>query len=192
MTNSKLSLYLKIALLGAVAFILMSFDFSVPFIAPFIKMDFSDLPALIGGFSLGPLAAILISAIKNILHFSRTSTAGVGEAANFLISVAFTFPAAFIYSKVKGKFSALIGMIIGTLVMVVVAAISNYYILIPAYSKFIPIETIIQMCNAINSNIHDITGYIYFMIIPFNLAKGILVSIVTFPIYKRISKHLKK
>lgn len=190
-TNSNLSMYLKVALLGSAAYILMSFDFSVPFIVPFIKMDFSDIPALIGGFSLGPIAAILISGIKNLLHFSRTSTAGVGEVANFLISVAFTFPAAFIYHRSKKRKSALIGMFIGIITMVIVAAVANYYFLIPAYSKFIPIDTIVNMCNAMNPRVVDIFGYIFYMIIPFNLVKGILVTLITIPIYKRISKYIK-
>ena len=128
----------NVAILSAVAFVLMMFDFPLLFIAPsFYKLDFSEVSVLIGGFAFGPWAAVLIEAVKIILKllFKPTETMFVGELANFIIGIAFTVPAAIIYRKEKSKKNALLGMIQGTLVMVVVGILANYIGLLPLYSN---------------------------------------------------------
>lgn len=114
-------------MLSAVAFILMFLDFSVPFMPAFIKMDLSELPALIGAFSMGPVCGILICLIKNVLHLFITTTGGVGELSNFLLGVAFVLPAGLIYRHKKSRRSALIGSLFGAVIMGVFSVVSNYF-----------------------------------------------------------------
>ena len=138
------------AMLTAIAYILMFFDFSVPFIMPeFIKMDLSELPALIGSFAMGPLCGVLICLLKNVLHLAITTTGGVGELSNFLLGAAFVIPAGLIYKHKKSRKSALVGSLLGDLFMGVFSIVSNYLLVYPFYYNFMPKETILNAYQAI-------------------------------------------
>ncbi|GAU75492.1 ECF transporter S component [Fusibacter sp. 3D3] len=182
----------KIAMLSVISFILYFIEIQVPIFPGFLKIDLSDLPALIGAFALGPVAGIAIEAIKNTLHLLRTSTGGVGEIANFLIGIAMVIPAALIYKKAKSKAGAVIGLLVGTLAMAIMGAFANYFVLIPFYTNFMPIDAIVGMGTIINPNINSILTLVLYGIVPFNLFKGLVVSLVTMMLYKRISPILTR
>ncbi|MGO1820229.1 MAG: ECF transporter S component, partial [Senegalia sp. (in: firmicutes)] len=158
--------------------------------------DFSDIPALIGAFALGPMTGVVIELIKNVLNLALegTTTAGVGELANFIVGSLFVFTAASIYEKGKSFKSAIIGLIAGTLVMTVVAAVANYFFLLPFYSKLygLPIDSFVEMGAVLNKYVVDVKSLVIFAITPFNIVKGILISAITIPLYKRISPILHK
>ena len=184
-----------IAILGVLGAILMVIDFPIAIAPSFYKMDLSDLPCLIGAFALGPIPALFIELIKIIvkLLIKPTSTAFVGELAAFIISSSFVLTAGFIYQKNKTKSNALKAMIIGTIVMAIVGTVANYAFIIPFYVKMynMPLETIISMGQAIFPIIKDKLSFVLCCVLPFNIIKGTIVSIVTFILYKRISVLLK-
>lgn len=190
--TSNLNKLIKISLMGVIAFVIMFLEFAIPIFPSFLKIDISDIPAIITGFALGPIAGVAVELVKNILHLFRTSTSGIGELANFLVGSAFVFPAAYLYSKKKDKKTAIMGMMIGTISMAVVGGIANYYILLPFYSNFIPIEAIVGMAAAVNSLVVDLKTLILYAIIPFNLVKGIVLTLITIPVYKKVSKVLHR
>ncbi|MBR2551579.1 MAG: ECF transporter S component [Erysipelotrichaceae bacterium] len=186
----------RIAILGACAFILMYFEIALPFIAPtFYKLDFSEIPVLIGGFALGPLSAVVIELIKILLKllFKPTTTAFVGELANFLVGCAFAVPAALYYQKNRTRKGALISLLIGTLCMVLAGFAVNLWLVIPAYVSIMhfPLEAIIGAGAAIFPVVDSVFMLVLCCTTPFNLIKGILLSILTFLLYKRISPFLK-
>ena len=180
----------KISILSVIAFILMQIELPLPIFPSFLKVDLSDLPALIGGFALGPAVGILIELFKNLMHLTRTSTSGVGELANFIVGISLVVPASMIYFKNKTKKNAIIGLLVGTIIMGIVGGIFNYFILLPFYANVMkfPMDAIIKMGSVVNKNIIDIKTLIFYAIIPFNIFKGIVVSIFTMLVYKRISK----
>jgi len=184
----------KIAVLGAIAFILMLVEFPLPFVPPFYKMDFSEVAVLVGGFALGPLAGAAIEAIKIILNlmFTGTSTAFVGEIANFIIGIAFVIPAALIYQKKKTKENAVRGLIAGGLCMTLTGLVMNVLVLLPAYSYFyhMPMDALIAMGTKLVPLIKDRFTFVLFATTPFNLIKAVCVSLITLLIYKRISPLL--
>lgn len=193
-TNKKMSVskMTKIAMLSVLAFVLMQFEVMLPIFPSFLKIDVSDLPALIGAFAMGPLAGVAIGAVKNLLHLFQTTTGGVGELANFFIGCAIVVPAALIYTKNKTKKSALVGLMVGTLVMSIAGALANYFVLIPFYSAFMPIDAIIGLGTAVNPAIVNLGTLVLFGIVPFNLMKGVVLSVLTVLLYKRISPILHK
>jgi riboflavin transporter FmnP len=177
MRNTKLQLMVKIGVLSALAYIIMFLEFPLPFFPPYLKIDLSDIPAIIGAFAFGPLAGVIVEFIKNLLHLiTKTETGGIGELANFLTGAAFVIAAAAIYFKNKNKKSAIIGLSVGTVIMTLVMCLANYYILLPFYLGSAPSP----------DNIHLIVT----MTLPFNLIKGIMVSIITALIYKSLSPIL--
>lgn len=192
MKKFKLATLLKIAILGAISFLIMMVDFPLWFAPSFYEIDFSDVPALIGAFSLGPLAGIIIELIKNILNVALTGsiTGGIGEVANFIIGAMFVGTAGIIYKKNKTRKSAIIGMAVGTILMAIVGSALNYYVLLPLYSKIMPIETILDMAKAVNNIVVDLKTLVIYTVFPFNLIKGLVVSLLTIPLYKRLSKVL--
>ena len=194
--KSKVRTLAQIAMLGAVATVLMLFEFPIPFIAPpFYEMDFSEVPVLVGAFAMGPVAGIAIEAIKILLNFviNGTITAGVGELANFIFGCAFLLPAALIYRKNKTRKNAIIGMAIGTVVMTVAACIINALVLLPAYGAAfgMPVDAFVQMGTSINKAIDSLFTFAVLAVGPFNLIKGIAVSAIVLLIYKRIRVILK-
>ncbi len=186
----------RIAILGVCAFILMYFEIALPFIAPtFYKLDFSEIPVLIGGFALGPLSAVVIELIKILLKllFKPTTTAFVGELANFLVGCAFAVPAALYYQKNRTKKGALVSLLIGTVCMALVGFAVNLWLVIPAYVSIMnfPLEAIIGAGAAIFPVVDSVFMLVLCCTTPFNLIKGILLSILTSLLYKRISPFLK-
>ncbi|NMB09040.1 MAG: ECF transporter S component [Tissierellia bacterium] len=185
----------KIAILGVISFVFMLLDFPLWFTPTFLKFDISDLPSLIGAFALGPMAGVLVQLIKNLLKLllAGTNTAAVGELANFVVGSVFAYTAGFIYYREKTFKNAIIGLIVGVLTMTVVISFANYYIMIPFYSKAygLPLEKIIAMSTAVNKYIVDLKSLIIFGVVPFNLLKGLVTSILTVLLYKRISPILK-
>jgi len=177
----------KTAVLSVLAFLIMFIEVPLWFAPPFLKVDFSDIPALIGAFALGPMTGVVIELIKNVLHIALkgTTTVGVGELV---------FTAASIYDRNKSLKSAIIGLISGTIAMTVVAAFANYFFLLPFYAKLYgaPLESFVEMGAAVNKFVNDVKTLVIFAISPFNIVKGIMISVVTIPLYKRISPLLHK
>lgn len=182
----------KISLLSVMSFILMFVNTPLPFAPAFLKLDIADVPSIIGGFAMGPVAGILIQLLKNLIHFiTNTSTGGIGEISNFIVGGSFVLISSSIYHMKKTKQSAVIGSIVATVVMTIVASVSNYFIIIPFYSHIMPIEAIISMGTAVNSLITDKLSLIIYGVIPFNIFKGILISVVTASLYKKVAPILK-
>lgn len=179
------------ALLAAVASILMFLNFALPIFPSFIKMDISDVPALIATFAIGPHAGVLVELIKNTINLTHTATGGVGELANFSIGCAFVVPAGLIYRRNKTRRGAVTGLAVGLFCMTFTASVANYYVLIPLYSYFIPMETIIGMYRAVNPYANTLFKAILMSVVPFNLLKGTLVAVLTLSLYKRLSHFIK-
>ena len=183
----------KIAILGALAGALMYLEIVIPPFPTFYKLDFSDIPALLGAFAMGPVEGVLIEAVKILVKFliKPTSTLGIGELANFTVGCALVFPAGLIYKRNKTRKTALIGMVSGTLIMTLIGAAFNYFVLIPVYAKAFGMEAILGMASAI-AGIKDLGTLVVFGTIPFNLIKGVIVSVITILLYKKVSPLLHK
>ena len=185
----------QIGMLGAIAVVLMLFEIPLPFAPVFYEIDFSEVPVMIGCFTMGPLAGAMIEFIKILLNFAvnGTSTAGVGEVANFLIGCALVVPAALIYQKKRTKSGAIVGMVTGTLFMTFVGCFLNAFILLPVFAKAFgrPIDALVEMGTAVNRHITSLSTFVIFAVAPFNLLKGFLVSLIVLLIYKKISPVLK-
>lgn len=196
MKNKKLNTLVKISLLSAMAFILMFLEVRVPLFPDFLKLDISDIPALLGAFALGPVEGIVIELMKNILHgFIKGSTSmWVGELANFLIGSALVFTAGLLYKRNKSKKTAVQGIIYGIIAMTVVASVFNYFVLIPFYATLfgMKVQDLIAMAAKANSKITDLKAYIVWAVVPFNLLKGIIIAVVTVPLYKKVSPIFHK
>ncbi|MCH5138971.1 ECF transporter S component [Clostridiaceae bacterium UIB06] len=194
MKNGKLNRLVKMSLLGVIGFLLMFIEVPIPIFPAFLKIDISDLPALIGAFALGPAAGIGIELLKNILHgiFKGAETAFIGELANFVVGSVLAFSAGYVYSKNKSKRTAALGLVVGTLAMTVVASVFNYFVLLPLYEKVLhfPISAIVAMGSKVNSNIKDLNSLIVWSIAPFNLIKGAILSVLTMAAYKSVSSVL--
>ncbi len=177
------------AMLAAISIVLMQFDFSVPLMPSFIKMDLSDLPALIGSFAMGPFFGALVVLVKNLLHLVRTSTGGVGELSNFLLGAAFVIPAGLIYHRNKTKKSAVAGSIIGAVCSAVLSVLTNYFIVYPVYTAFMPMDTIISMYKVILPSIKDgdLLSCLLIFNMPFTFVKAMFSVVITLLIYKPLS-----
>lgn len=184
----------QIGMLSALAIILMQFEIPLPFAPAFYKIDFSEVPVLIGCFSMGPFAGVLIELIKVILNVAikGTMTMGIGDAANFLIGCAFCVPAALIYQKKRTKSGAVTGMAVGTVIMTILGCVLNAYILLPVYAKAfeMPLDALVSMGTEVNGAITGLMTFVLFAVAPFNLLKGILVSLIVFFVYKKIRQVL--
>lgn len=181
-------------MLSALSAVLMMVSFSVPFMPSFIKLDFSEMPALIAAFSMGPLSGVMVCLIKNLINVCFTTTGGVGELANFLLGCSFVVPAGVIYYRQKNRKMALIGAIVGAVAMAAASLPMNYFVTYPIYSKFMPLETIVGMYQAIASGVDGLFWCLLLFNVPFTFLKGGLDAAITFLVYKRISPliHGKK
>ena len=186
----------KIALLSALAGVLMLFETPLWFAPSFYKLDLSELAVMMGGLTLGPAAAALIELIKILLNFvlNGTVTGGVGEIGNLIVGCAFVVPAAYIYKRWHSMKGMILGMVMGITCLVVLGSIVNYFVLLPVYSVVYgqPLEFFIQMGNALNPAIVDLKTFILFAVAPFNLLKGVLISILSALLYSLLGKHLEK
>lgn len=193
-TNSKARLLAKLGVLAAVAAVLMIWEFPVPLVPVFIKLDFSEVPVLLGTFALGPMAGVAIELVKNLVHLPFTQTVGIGEIANFVYGCAYVIPAGYIYHTSKNIKSALIGMVVGTVAMTLAAALLNLYVFIPLYQTVLhfPLDAIIGMGTQANPAVVDLKSLIIMAITPFNLLKGTVISVAVFFLYKKLSVLLHK
>ncbi len=191
----KIRRMVQIGMLAAISVVLMLFEIPLPFAPAFYEIDFSEVPVMIGCFTMGPLAGAMIELLKILLNLAinGTVTAGVGEFANFLIGCALVIPAALIYQRKRTKSGAVAGMAAGTVFMTIVGCFLNAFILLPAYAKAfgMPMEALVEMGSAVNGYITDLATFAVFAVAPFNLLKGFLVSVIVLLIYKKISPILK-
>lgn len=179
-SSKKLNKMIKVSLLISISVILMYFDFTIIPAFPWLQIDLSEVPALMGGFAYGPITGAVIVILKVILRFllKGTGSAFVGEIANIIVGICFIIPAAYIYHRNKSKKTAIIGMISGALVMQVAAILANIYILLPLFGMDMKGTALIN--------------YILLGIIPFNAIKAIIVSVITYLLYKKVSKAIFK
>lgn len=190
----------KMAVIGmfsAIALILHLFDFPLPFAPGFYRLDFSELPILIGAFAYGPVAGVMMEFLKILLKLciKGTSTAFVGDLANFVVGCSFVLPASVIYTFRKNKRSAIVACVIGTLVLTVFGTVFNAVYLLPAFSKLygMPLDSILEMGAAVNPMVKEgsIVSFVAACVAPMNLLKGSSVSIVTLLVYKPLSPIIK-
>lgn len=196
-TNSSIRRLTVTAMLSAIAFILMYLEIAIPLMPGFIKFDFSDLPALIGAFALGPVYGVIICLIKNILHLTVSQSMFVGELSNFILGAIFVFTAGLIYKMKKSKSGALVGGIVGAIVMGVVSVVSNYFVVYPVYYNFMPKEVIVAAYDAISydmlhiGHVTSILPCLLYFNVPFTVIKGLIDVVISMLIYKPLSPLLK-
>lgn len=184
-----------VGICAAIATVLHVLDFPVLFLAPeFYKLDFSELPVLLCGFYLGPTATVACEGVKILLKLvvKGTSTAFVGDFANFVVGCSFVLPATIWYHIHKSRHSAVIGLILGTLSMSILGSAFNAVYLLPKFSQLfgLPLDTIISMGTAIRGGVNSVTTFVILCVAPLNLMKGIMVSVLTMLLYKRVARPL--
>lgn len=188
------------AMLSAVAAVLQFVEFSIPVMPSFIKLDISDLPALLGTFSLGPVYGVAIQLVKNLLHLPFGSSAGVGELSNFILGAVFVFVAGVIYTRNKSRKTALVGSVVGAAAMALVSVVTNYFIVYPAYVVLyhLPLDAIVGMYEEILGGVSHVPtqnalfNCLLVFNVPFTLVKGLLDTALCFLIYKPLSPLLHR
>ena len=191
---TKRTRWLRITLFSALSFLLMLIAFPVPIFPLFLKMDFSDLPALFAALSMGPLSGVAVELIKNILHaFLAGHTAFIGETANFLVGISFILPFSFFHGKRYSPLKTLAAGTAAACVMSFSAGFLNYFVFLPLYEKAlgIPVSTVIKMAASVNRYVIDKKSLILWSIVPFNLLKGIILTLALFFIYKKMRTWLE-
>ncbi len=179
------------AMLSAVATVLMFFSFNVPLMPSFIKLDLSELPALIASFSMGPVAGAVVCLVKNLVNLFFSTTGGVGELSNFLLGCCFVVPAGIVYQRKQNLTGAVIGSISGSAAMAVLSVFTNYFVVYPIYTAFLPMETIMGMYQAINPNVETLWQALLLFNMPFTFIKGLCSVVITLLIYKGIAPVLQ-
>lgn len=179
------------AVLAAGSFILAFFEFPIPFSPTFARMDLSDLPALVGAFAYGPLMGVLIELIKNLLQLPTTSTGAVGELANFLVGSSFVGIAGLLYRHHRTRKAACLSCLAASVGMGIVAAAVNYFLLLPIFEEFMPLEQLIASFRQYIPFIQTKLDIVLFNALPFNLLKGLGISFVTRSIYQRLEPILR-
>lgn len=184
----------KIAILAALSAVIMLLEFPLPFAPGFYKLDLSEAVILMGGFAMGPVAAAVIELIKNLINIllNGTTTAFVGEFANFLTGCALVVPASLIYKYHKTLKGAIVSLAVGTFSLVIIGSTFNYFVLIPAFSSMyhMPLDEIVSMGSKLNPLVSDLKTLVVFAVAPFNIVKGVLCSLINLLLYKRVSKIL--
>ncbi len=179
------------ALLAAMSYILAMMSFSVPFMPSFIKLDVSELPALIGSFSLGPVYGVVICLVKNLLGLMNTSTNGIGELSNFLLGAMFVFPAGLFYQRNKTRKGAIIGSLIGAICMAVGSVFTNIFLVYPIYYNFMAEEAILSAYQLIVPAMKSVKQCIICFNMPFTFMKAMLSVLISLLVYKRLSPVIK-
>lgn len=190
----------KVAMIGmfsAIAGILMLFEFPLPMIAPpFYELDFSELPVMICGFAFGPMAGVIAEFLKVLikLFLKSTSTAFVGDLANFVVGCTMILPATIIYHLKKSKRMAVVACVVGTLCMALFGTAFNAIYLIPAFAKLygMPLDVIVGMGTKINASINNIVTFVIICVAPLNIIKGTMISLLTMLVYKPLSPIVKE
>ena len=184
-----------VGVFGAISTVLMLLSFNVPFIPTFVKLDFSDLPVLLGGYLLGPLHGSLIALIKVLLNFfyNGSMTFGIGETVNLIGSLSFMLPAVLYYQRRRNFKSAVISLVIGTISATVVLLTANYFVMFPLYATVMnfPMEKIVAAAHALNPLVTDLGSLMVFALLPFNIVKFGLNSVLAMLMYKRLAQTLK-
>lgn len=184
-----------IGIFAAMAALLMYFEFPLPFAPSFYEIDLSEVPVLICSFSLGPVAGVVCELVKVILKLllKGTTTAFVGDFANFVVGCSFILPATIVYHRVKTKKGAVAGMITGTVTMSIFGSFFNAVYLLPAFSALygLPLEQLVAMGTAVNGMINSVSTLVFFAVVPFNIVKGAVVSLLTTLLYKRVERLLR-
>ena len=191
-STSKVRVLTGTAMLGAVAAVLMYLEFPIPIMPAFVKLDVSELPALIASFAYGPVSGILVCLIKNLIKLPSTSTAAVGELFNFVMGALFVGVAGLVYKRNKTRKGAILGALLGALVMAIVSVPYNYFIVYPAYVVMyhLPLEAIIGMYQAINPSVDGLLACLLVFNLPFTFVKGALDAALCFLVYKPLSPIL--
>ncbi len=179
------------AMLSAIAFVLMYIEVTVPFMPFFIKFDFSDLPALLGAFAMGPIAGVVIELIKNLLHLFVSQSMFIGELSNFILGAAFVVPAGIIYGRNKNKKNALSACLAGAVFMGLLSIVSNYFVVYPVYYTFMPEEVVLQAYQVILPSMKSIMQCLLVFNLPFTIGKGLIDAVIAMLIYKPLSPILK-
>ncbi len=181
------------AILGAVATVLMFLSFSVPIIPSFIKLDFSELPALIASFALGPVSGVVVCLIKNVINLALSTTGGVGELCNFLMGATFVIPAGLFYKYRRDRWGALWGSLLGAAVMAVMSFPINYFISYPFYvaAGMMPLEAILDAYRLILPSVENLVQALWIFNAPFTFFKALCDVAITFVVYKKISPLIK-
>ncbi len=179
------------AMLAAVSTVLMFFSFSVPLMPSFIKMDLSELPALIASFTFGPVSGITVCLVKNLINVFFTTTGGVGEVSNFLLGTMFVAPAGFIYQRMRTKKGAMIASVVGAATMAILSLFTNYFIVYPVYTSIMPLEVIIGAYSAINPHVENLWQALLWFNVPYTFIKGMLSVVITMLIYKPLAPILR-
>ena len=179
------------AILAAVAFVLQCFEISIPIMPGFVKFDFSDLPALLGSFALGPVCGVMICLIKNLLHLTFSNSMFVGELSNFILGAVFAAIAGIFYRKKKTKKMALIGGLTGAVAMGLISVISNNFVVYPVYYNVMPKEVILGAYQAILPSMRTIFQSLVCFNLPFTIVKGLIAVAISMLIYKPLSPILK-
>lgn len=183
----------KIGVLSAIAYVLMFISAPLPIFPVFLKIDLSDIPAIFGGMSLGPVAGLIIVVIKNFLQaITASTTGGVGEFANIMIGGAYVLVICSFYKKWSSYKGVISGALLGIIAMTIMGCIMNYYVMLPLYANFMPMEEIIQAGNIINPKVTDLYSFVICIIGPFNIVKGVIMTIVILPLFKKMEKLLTK
>ena len=195
--NKNSSVNRKIAVTGimsAVSAVLMMLSFNIPIMPSFIKMDFSEFPALITAFSVGPFWGVLVCLIKNLLNLPFTTTAGVGELSNFVVGALLVLPAGIIYKKNKNRASAFVGALIGSFITAVISVPWNYFVTYPLFSKILnmPLSVILKMYQVINPAVDNLFQALLIFNLPYTFCKGLVITVLTFLVYKKLSPIIKK
>ena len=196
MSNHSLKRSITVALLAALSFLIMLISFPLPIFPAFLTLDFSDLPAIIGAIIFGPGAGIVIEGLKNLLHYLIVGSftgVPIGEVANFLAGSIYILGGAWIYKKSQTTKNLLGGLLAGTVIMSVVMAFLNYFIIFPAYAIFMGFSTsqAVNMARMANHQIHNLFTLIIFAILPFNLLKGLVLTFIIIPVYNRLKGFIK-
>lgn len=180
--------------LSTILYVVPFFKFPLPFLFPsFLEFNFSDIPTLIAGFTYGPVVAFFVHLIKILIKLPMSSTACVGELADFIIGLLFVMPAVIYYKKNKTKKGAFIGLTLSLVISTSMACLVNRYITIPFYSNAFGLNAVLGMAQSANSNITDIKwSLVLWGVLPFNLLKNIIVCCLSFLLYKKISNVIKK
>ena len=182
----------QIGILSAIAYLLRFFEIPLPIFPPFLKIDLSDVVAVFGGISMGPVAGFVIVVVKNLLQaITGSTTGGVGEFANILIAGPYVLMICLFCRKVKSYKNVLMGAVLGTIVMAIVGAVVDYFIVFPLYAKvMVPMEVIIQMGTVLNPRVTDLFSFMIWLVVPFNIVKGAIMTVVILPLYKKVEKIL--
>lgn len=182
----------SLGMLSAVATVLMSLSFSIPLAPSFLKLDFSELPALLAAYAFGPVSGCIVCLVKNLINAPFSTTACVGELSNFLLGVCFVVPAGWVYCVRKTRKRALCGALLGALCMAACSLPINYFLMYPIYANFMPMETILGLYRAIDPNVQSLARALIEFNVPFTLVKALLSTALAFAVYKPLSPVLKE